>query len=229
MTVARFRIGMRAGLSILLLFSLAGCAQLTKNRQAEKEQIAVLSKQVNELSGAKLELEDKLRREIDDKQVKLNMMERGLVITFIADILFDSGKARLRAEALPSLDKVVGVLNEAASRFSVGVEGHTDNEPIKYSGWKSNWELSVVRALSVLHYLEERGVTPSRLSASGFGEYQPVSDNSTREGRQSNRRVEIVIYPRFERVKSAQEPLPEAPEVQEPAAAQTDSGQENLK
>ncbi|MFH1782408.1 MAG: OmpA family protein, partial [Candidatus Omnitrophota bacterium] len=79
----------------------------------------------------------------------------------------------------------------------IGIEGHTDNEPIKYSGWKSNWELSTARATSVLHYIvDERGIAPERVSATGHGEFKPVSSNDTEDGKRQNRRVEIVVLPK---------------------------------
>ena len=79
---------------------------------------------------------------------------------------------------------------------NITIEGHTDNQPIKYSGWKSNWELSTARATSVLHYLiDKESVVPERLSATGYGEYRPVVTNDTKEDRQKNRRVEVIILP----------------------------------
>jgi chemotaxis protein MotB len=84
----------------------------------------------------------------------------------------------------------------------VGIEGHTDNDPIKKSGWKSNWELSTARALSVLHYLSEQSVNEPRLSAIGYGEYRPVASNDIKDGRQKNRRVEIVILPKIEKTQA---------------------------
>jgi len=157
---------------------------------------------VDELSRTKALLEDRLSKEISDKQVKLQMMERGLVITVVGDLLFDSGKAKIRNEAYPLLDKVAKVLNENVPDLNVGIEGHTDNVPIKRSGWKSNWELSSARSLSVLHYLvNEEKVAPERLSANGYGEYKPVSSNDSKDGRQLNRRVEIVILPQLNKVK----------------------------
>jgi chemotaxis protein MotB len=135
------------------------------------------------------------------------------VITFVADILFDSGKAKLRSEALAMMDKVAVVLNENVADLKVGIEGHTDNEPIKVSGWKSNWELSAERALSVLYYLSEnKSVDPKRLSVIGYGEYQPVADNGTREGRKLNRRVEVVIFPKVTKVKETGETAAEEPQ-----------------
>jgi chemotaxis protein MotB len=117
-------------------------------------------------------------------------------------VLFDSGKSKIKPEAYATLDKVVRVLNENVPEYNVGIEGHTDNVPIKFSGWKSNWELSTARALSVLHYIvEQRGVAPNRVSAIGYGEYNPVASNDNIEGRQLNRRVEIVILPKVAKVK----------------------------
>lgn len=150
----------------------------------------------DQLQEAQRMLEDQLKREIADKQVKLEMAERGLVLTFVAEVLFDSGKAEIKEEAQETLSKVAGVIQQKVADREIAIEGHTDNEPIKLSGWKSNWELSTGRATSVLHFLEDGGVNPRRLVASGYGEYRPVTDNDTTAGRQKNRRVEIVIVPK---------------------------------
>lgn len=206
---------------ILIIFIglvLSSCTFIfQKGRRSDLEKIGQLSEQLDELRDAKRLLEERLAQEIGDKQVRLQMMEKGLVITFVADVLFDSGKAELRHEACPTLDKVADVLAENVPEFNIGIEGHTDNQPIKYSAWKSNWELSTARALSVLHYLsDERRISPQRLSAVGYGEYRPVATNATGKGRQLNRRVEIVILPRVTKVKeSAKREIPE-PEVLEP-------------
>ena len=185
----------------LVSLNLAGCTLIfQKGRRVDIEKISSLKNQLSELERAKAELEDRLKNEINDKEVKVEMMERGLVITFVAEVLFDSGKANLRTDALGKLDKVAGVLNTTVSDLNVGIEGHTDTDPIKYSGWKSNWELSSGRAMSVLHYLaESNSVAPQRLSSTGYGEYRPVASNDTREGKQKNRRVEIVILPKTEK------------------------------
>ncbi len=190
---------------IFLSIFLAGCTVIfQKGRRSDIQKIEELSQELEELNRAKGILVDKLGQEIKDKQVRLKMMEKGLVITFVADVLFDSGKAKIKQEAMPILDKVAEVLKENVPELKVGIEGHTDNEPIKHSGWKSNWELSTSRALNVLHYLiDNRGISPERLSAIGYGEYHPVAPNDTVEGRQLNRRVEVVIMPRVTKVKKA--------------------------
>jgi chemotaxis protein MotB len=182
---------------------LSGCTFIfQKGRRSDVQKIEELTQQLDELKNAKRLLEDSLSKEIQSKQVRLQMMEKGLVITFVADVLFDSGKAKIKSEAYPILDKVAVVLKKNVPQLNVGIEGHTDNQPIKFSGWKSNWELSTARALSVLHYLvDQKGIIPERLSAMGYGEYSPVASNDTKEGRQMNRRVEVVILPQLTKVK----------------------------
>jgi chemotaxis protein MotB len=192
--------------SVLVLFvilNLAGCTFIfQKGRRSDSQKIEELSAQLDELSRSKSMLEQKLSQEINDKQIKLQMMEKGLVITVVGDLLFDSGKSKIRTEAYPLLDKVSAILRDNMAQFNVGIEGHTDNVPIKHSGWKSNWELSTSRALSVLHYLvKDQGISPERLSAIGYGEYRPVASNDSRDGRKQNRRVEIVILPNVTKVK----------------------------
>lgn len=182
---------------VIVVSGLSGCTIVwQKGRRQDVQKITELQSQMSELERAKRELENRLRGEIDDKSVKVEMLERGLVVTFVAEVLFGSGKATLREQSFNTLDEVARVLNTTVKDLDVGIEGHTDNEPIRKSGWKSNWELSSARAMSVLHYLvDENGVNPERLAAIGYGEYRPVASNETKEGRQQNRRVEIVILP----------------------------------
>lgn len=197
----------KTGLIIFLSITLTGCTFIfQKGRRSDVQKIEELSQQLDELNQAKRLLENRLSKEIQDKQVKLEMMEKGLVITVVGDVLFDSGKAKIRPQSFPILDKVASVLKENVPELNIGIEGHTDNQPIKFSGWKSNWELSTARALSVLHYLvEEKNISPERVSAIGYGEYRQVASNSTKEGRQLNRRVEIVILPQFTKTKETKE------------------------
>ena len=192
-----------------LTFSLTGCTVIfQKGRRSDIEKISQLKGQLSELERAKAELDDRLKKEIADKEVKVEMLERGLVITFVSEVLFDSGKAKLRAESLGKLNKVASVLQTTVKDLNVGIEGHTDNVPIKYSGWKSNWELSSARAMSVLHHMvDQEGVEPHRLSATGYGEYHPVASNDAKEGRQKNRRVEIVILPKATKQKGGSIPV----------------------
>jgi len=175
----------------------ARIAQLQKEKAKEVEYVVrEKDKELSELEKAKLELEDALKREIGNYKAKLEMTERGLVITFLSEVFFDSGKDIIREDGKGPLQKVAEVLNQNVPNSNVAIEGHTDNHPIKYSGWKTNWELSSARALAVLHYLiDECKVTPTRFSANGYGEFRPVAVNDTNENMQKNRRVEIVILP----------------------------------
>lgn len=188
---------------IIISFIFSGCTVIfQKGRRSDIEKIQDLSHQLDLLDQTKTLLEERLKKEIADKEVRIEMLEKGLVVTFVADVLFDSGKAKIRPEAYVALDKVAKVLLENVPNNNIGVEGHTDNDPIKYSGWKSNWELSTARALSVLHYLvDDKGLSPARVSAIGYGEYRPVDTNDTKQGRKLNRRVEIVIFPQVTKVK----------------------------
>ena len=209
---------LKIGFVVFIGFALAGCTFIFQSgRRSDAQKIDELSSQLDELSQAKKLLEERLGQEISDKQVKLQMMDKGLVITVVGDLLFDSGKAKIRPEAYSLLDKVSAVLKDNMAGFNIGIEGYTDNVPIKHSSWKSNWELSTARSLSVLHFLvNEKGISPERLSAIGFGEYRPVSSDDTREGRKLNRRVEIVIQPKVSKVKEGNIVSREEPRLIEP-------------
>ena len=189
-----------------LISLLAGCTVVLQKRHtsdiekieslsAELERLKMTKEELSTLKDAYTALEKSLSKEISEQKVSLGIEEKGLVITFVDSVLFDSGKTKLRSAASKILDKVVKVCRRQVADREIGIEGHTDNQPIKYSGWKSNWELSTARATSVLHYLVKKGISPERLSATGFGEFRPVTTNKTAEGRQKNRRVEIVILP----------------------------------
>jgi len=120
---------------------------------------------------------------------------RGLLLRFKENVLFDSGKADLKPDAMKILSFLGKVLNqpEFAERY-MRVEGHTDNVPIRTVRFPSNWELSTGRASSVIrYYIENSQLRPDRFTASGYGEYYPVANNDTPEGRALNRRVDIVI------------------------------------
>ncbi len=193
---------------LVLLLGLTGCGvNFYAGRPSDVKRIHELAAQMDQirqqkeaeaqqLREAKALLEERLKKEIAQNQVKLEMAERGLVVTFVSEVLFDSGKAAIRPEAHEALAKVAEVIEQKVPDRDIGIEGHTDNEPIKVSGWKSNWELSTSRATSVLHLLDEEGVNPAQMVASGYGEYRPVASNDLTEGRRKNRRVEIVILPK---------------------------------
>jgi chemotaxis protein MotB len=174
---------------------------------------------------------ERAMREIADKvaQAMASLIERDLVtvrrfrywveVEIKTNILFPSGSALLEPRALPVLKEVAAVLNEYSNR--VQVEGYTDNVPIRSAVYPSNWELSAARAMSVVQaFLHER-VRPTRLSMVGFGEYRPVADNATEEGRARNRRVVIVIMSEedeTQRLRDMTTRTAEAPSPPQPAA-----------
>ena len=172
-------------------------AQLSAEQQRLHQEKQQVVQKVDELAEAKERLARDLQRQIGEYKAKLKLTERGLIITFLAEILFDSGKSEIKSQGYEVLDKVSEVLATTVKDNRVAIEGHTDNEPIRYSNWKSNWELSAHRALAVLHYFADtRGLPPQRFQVVGFGEYHQEVSNDTAEGRQQNRRVEIVILPK---------------------------------
>ncbi len=127
-----------------------------------------------------------------EDKVNLKIGPRGLVISLKDTEFFDSGSASVRPDSMPLLDNIAQAIDKYSN--SIRIEGHTDNIPIKTSQFPSNWELSTARATNIVHYLIKNfGITPDRLSAVGYGEFRPIADNSTEEGRQKNRRVDIVV------------------------------------
>lgn len=152
--------------------------------------------EVARLKSAQSKLLEKLQLEIEQKDAQVAMSERGLVITFLTQVFFDSGKSDIKTSGLESLKKITGTLKDLDRE--IRVEGHTDNVPIRHTKhlYKSNWELSSARAMSVLHFLQKHGIKPEFLSAAGYGEYRPVVPNTTKANKAKNRRVEIVILPK---------------------------------
>lgn len=126
------------------------------------------------------------------EEVALHLDERGIVMEFPEKILFDTGRAEIKPEFLPTLDLLAELI--AGLRNQVIVEGHTDNVPIRTFLYPSNWELSVARSVSVARCLvEKHGLEPCRFLVTGYGEYHPRAGNDTPEGRACNRRVTLVI------------------------------------
>ncbi len=127
-----------------------------------------------------------------DDDIKIRYEDRGIVLEMREAVLFDPGRADLKAESLELLHTINTVLQQLPNKILV--EGHTDNVPINQPMFPSNWELSVIRATRVVRYLiEQKGLAPERFVASGYGEYNPITTNDTPEGRAHNRRVNIVI------------------------------------
>ena len=127
-------------------------------------------------------------------QVEVDFNAEYVLLTLNGALLFDSGKSEIRQDAYPLIDKIGAILTNYKSNI-IEIEGHTDNVPISNVKYENNDVLSMYRALNVADYI--RSITdldPGLIKSSGRGEYVPVADNSTPEGRARNRRVEIKIY-----------------------------------
>lgn len=126
-------------------------------------------------------------------QVFFEQTAEGIQVTFKGALFFDSGSASLRSVAKDLLAKVIPVVKAQAENFKVVIEGHTDNIKINGGVFASNWELSSIRACSVLHVFEEFGFSSERLTAIGWGDTKPLVSNDNPEVRSQNRRVVVRI------------------------------------
>ncbi len=158
-------------------------------------QVTESPQEAENLKQLKEQMEAYLEQHNLQANVLVELDARGLLLRFKDNVLFDSGKADLKPEALQILQFLGDLLNkpEFAERH-IRVEGHTDNVPINTVRFPSNWELSSGRAASVIrYYVENTGFKADRFTASGYGEHYPVASNDTSQGRALNRRVDVVI------------------------------------
>lgn len=157
--------------------------------QKEKEE------KVKEVSGTYEQLLANMKNEISKGQVTISELKGKLTVNMEAAILFDSGRADVKPEGLDILNKMVETLKNVSDK-AIRIEGHTD--VVQITGaltrtFPTNWELSAARAINVTRFLQQQGIDPRNLSAAAFAEHKPVADNSTKEGRAKNRRIEITL------------------------------------
>lgn len=157
-------------------------------KEAYKEEALAESEQMAEA------IEQEVAQYGIQDQVEVDFNAEYVCLDLNGALLFDSGKASLKTEAYPLLDKI-GVILESYSNNMIEIEGHTDNVPMKGAKYENNDVLSMYRALTVADYVREKiELDPAHIKSSGRGEYAPVADNTTPEGRARNRRVEVKIY-----------------------------------
>jgi chemotaxis protein MotB len=180
-------------------------AELEGDKQMLQESIALLKKTreeaVRTVSKTYEDLLAEMKGEIEQGQIAITELKGKLTVDVVDKILFDSGRAEVKPEGLEVLKRVVAILMTVTDK-TIRVEGHTDNVPISgalVKRYPTNWELSAARAITVTRYLEKEGLDPALLSAAAFGEYQPVADNETPEGRAKNRRIAIILLPKEEK------------------------------
>ena len=150
-----------------------------------------LEHRVESLDAAYGKLKAALAELIGKGQVQVSLRNLGVVIDINETLLFRSGKAQLTPQALPLVDDIAAILKTLP--YQIQVNGFTDNVPIHNAQFDSNWDLSAIRAISVLKRFVAVGVDPTLVVGAGFGEYHPVASNGTPEGRAMNRRVSIVV------------------------------------
>jgi len=173
---------------------------LQEELSASQAQMATLSSIENETKRRNQIYEkfvNRLKSMIDGGQLTVSIEQGRLVINLPNNVLYKSGSAKLNPEGEEALTQIAMVLSQFSDR-RFQIEGHTDNKPIKSARFPSNWELSASRALTVVHLLTDMDVVPENISAAGFGEFRPRADNETEEGRQLNRRIEIIMLPNLD-------------------------------
>lgn len=138
------------------------------------------------------EINDLIERKRLGEHIVLSSSHGKIMLQIRGAVLFASGSADMNLQALPILDDIIKIIDDYAE-YSVNIKGHTDNIPIATEEFPSNWELSSIRATSVLKYLIAGGIDPIRLTATGYADLLPIVPNSSEENRSKNRRVEFVL------------------------------------
>jgi len=128
----------------------------------------------------------------ESQNISTRILDGKIIVSVNGKALFDSGAATLNKTAIPIFDEIIQILYDYPE-YNINIKGHTDNIPISTQIFPSNWELSAIRATTVLKYLVSKGVTPQRLTATGYGAVLPLLSNTSEENRAQNRRVEFVL------------------------------------
>ncbi|MDE5652414.1 MAG: OmpA family protein [Muribaculaceae bacterium] len=213
---------LRAGLASLkatLDKSMETTAQSGANISKLVDEINASNKYIKQLVDAKsksdslnIALTNKLTRSLSTdelKDVDVKVLKGVVYISLADNMLFKSGSYEISDRAMETLSKIAKIIKDY-SDYDVLVEGNTDNVPISRTNIRNNWDLSALRASSVVQCLQnDFGINPSRLSAAGRGEYNPVADNDTETGRSRNRRTEIIITPKLDQFLDLIDQAPE--------------------
>lgn len=184
-------------------------AGLQKNLKSTQEELEELRRQRAETEKrlqAFKDLTAKFQKMIDTGKLKVRVRGGRMILELPAGILFASGKADLSKEGTVALTEVAGILKEFGDRKFL-VAGHTDNQPLRGSKYKDNWDLATARALTVTKYMVAGGMLPQNLAAAGYAEFDPAADNTTEESRQQNRRIEIILVPNISELPGLPEDL----------------------
>ncbi|WP_227937077.1 flagellar motor protein MotB [Alkalihalobacillus deserti] len=163
----------------------------------ETEERDLKSKEHNDLKELQEEIDQYIAKNNLSSDLETKLTEDGLLLTILDNALFHSGSAEVKSDAVRLAETISNMLITDPARKIV-VAGHTDNRQISNMNFESNWDLSAQRALNFMKILlENEELDPRNLSATGHGEYQPIATNETEEGRERNRRVEVLILPNY--------------------------------
>jgi len=164
----------------------------TSESQPIDAKTGLSEKEYQNMDALKKQLDALFQSEGLNAETTTSIDSRGLVIHLNNVILFNSGSADIKSESIGTLEKIATIINSLNNY--IRIEGHTDNVPISSSTYPSNWELSAARATSVVRlFVSQSNVSPDKLVAVGYGEYKPIADNSTPEGKAKNRRIDIIV------------------------------------
>ena len=199
--------------------SMANAQQGNVNISKLVDEINASNKYIKELVNAKsksdslnIALTNKLTRSLSNdelKDVDVKVLKGVVYISLADNMLFKSGSYEISDRAMETLGKIAKIIKDY-SDYDVLVEGNTDNVPINKTNIRNNWDLSALRASSVVQTLQNRfGINPQRLTAGGRGEFNPIADNDTEVGRQRNRRTEIIITPKLDQFLDLIDQAPE--------------------
>lgn len=190
-------------------------SKLVDEINASNQYIKQLVQAKSKSDSLNIALTNKLTRSLSNdelKEVDVKVLKGVVYISLADNMLFKSGSYEVNSRAMETLSKIAKIIKDYGD-YDVLVEGNTDDVPISRTNIRNNWDLSALRASSIVQVLQKDfGVNPQRLSAAGRGEYNPISDNTTELGRQRNRRTEIIITPKLDQFLDLIDKAPETSE-----------------
>jgi chemotaxis protein MotB len=175
-------------------FPAAGTPAVRAARSTDPETVGSLASGSSpvDLAALRRQLAAAMGAELKNHEVELRVTPEGFVISLHELDFFDSGQAVLLPGAAEKIERIAKILSQHG--LDLRVEGHSDNQPIHNAQFRSNWELSTARAMTVLLLIvDQGGYDPSKISVAGYAQYRPIADDGTPEGRRQNRRVDLVV------------------------------------
>ncbi|MFC2175569.1 OmpA family protein [Bacteroidota bacterium] len=172
---------------------------LLKNREERLQMMEEIVKKQDELMNALSNRVKKALMGFDADELSVEMRDGKVYVSMSDKLLFKSASDAVEPKGVEALQKIADVMVNNPD-IDMAIEGHTDSIPIKTARFKDNWDLSVARSVSVVRILQSKGVNPKQVTASGRGEFVPVGDNATKEGRAKNRRNEIILSPKLNEI-----------------------------